>query len=650
MPNTLFTSYTPLSNHQQGQFGLFWMLALLGCGALYWLGLDSIFLLDDSPNLETLSHIHDNDVLNGMLTFATEGDAGRLGRPISLLSFAAQYYAWDSDPWSFKYINLMIHLLTGSLLFWLVLRIAQCLQLTARHGAYLALFSAGIWLIHPLQASTVLYVVQRMTQLSALFTVLGLLGYVMGRQHLAVGNLKRGWLLTSASIIFGGILATLSKENGVLLVFFVWALEASLLRQLPTPRYWRLWMAAFIYLPIIAFISLFIINYQSMILGTYAIRDFALGERLLTEARILSNYLAKITLLLPRDYSVFHDDVAISRSWFEPVTTLPSVLLILGLFASAVRLRKTYPIYAFAIFWFFAGHILESSVIGLVPYFEHRNYLPLFGIVLAMVYSAQRILAYIRTHYTPLAAKVLAVLGLALFPALTFSQVQLWSQPFLQAMLWADSKPNSRYAQSHAASLMEKLKHYELAQRYYAQMLESFPNDSGAAMLWFTLYSLHPEQVKPIALPVLLKNLQSGNIDTATISGLNYLLETCASTPCALSNADLTQIFAAIWQNPQSKLALYKAPLHYLEALFALREARYQAALDALDQAIVVKREVSWQLFKVNILISLQRFPEATSLLQQLRAQLSPVNLRLYTEQLRGLQLRLDARQTAVTH
>lgn len=650
MPNTPFTSYTPLSAPQQGQFGLFWMLSLLSCVAVYWVGLDSIFLLDDSPNLETLSHIHDNDLLNGMLTFATEGDAGRLGRPISLLSFAAQYYAWDSDPWSFKYVNLMIHLLTGSLLFWLVLRIAQCLQLTARHGAYLALFSAGIWLVHPLQASTVLYVVQRMTQLSALFTVLGLLAYVMGRQHLAVGNLKRGWILTCSGIVFGGILATLSKENGVLLVFFVWALEASLLRQLPKPRYWRLWMTAFIYLPILAFVLLFVVNYQQMILGTYAIRDFTLGERLLTEARILSNYLAKITLLSPRDYAVFHDDVSISRSWFEPVTTLPSVLLMLGLFASALHLRKTYPIYAFAIFWFFAGHILESSVIGLVPYFEHRNYLPLFGIVFGMVYSAQRILAYVRTHYTPRAAQVLAVLGLALFPALTFSQAQLWSQPFLQAVLWADSKPNSRYAQSHAASLMEKLKRYELAQTYYARMLVSFPKDSGAGMLWFALYSLHPEQVKPIALPVLLKNLQFGNIDTATISGLNFLLESCASSNCTLSNADLTHIFAAAWQNPQSQLALYKAPLHYLEALFALREARYQAALDALDHAIASKREVSWQLFKVNLLISLQRYPEARNLLQQLQTQLSPVNLRLYAESLRGLQQRLDQRQTALTH
>ena len=137
---------------------------------LYWPGLNGEFILDDLPNLGGLSHIDNQSYpLNHHLLFVLEGTAGRLGRPISLLTFAAQAQNWPHNPWAFKYVNLMLHLLNACLLAWMIYRLTRLMSLPERQANWLLVFATGLWLIHPIQVSSVLYVVQRMTELSALF-------------------------------------------------------------------------------------------------------------------------------------------------------------------------------------------------------------------------------------------------------------------------------------------------------------------------------------------------------------------------------------------------------------------------------------------------------------------------------------------------
>ena len=71
---------------------------------------------------------------------------------------------------------------------------------------WMALLSAGVWLLHPMQLTSVLYAVQRMTSLSALFVFLGLLGYVYGRRHIQRGE-NRGFVLMAFSIGAGSVLS-----------------------------------------------------------------------------------------------------------------------------------------------------------------------------------------------------------------------------------------------------------------------------------------------------------------------------------------------------------------------------------------------------------------------------------------------------------
>src|SRR3546814_5561048 len=70
---------------------------------------------------------------------------------------------------------------------------------------------AARWALHPMQVSTVLYVVQRMTELAALFSLLGLICYVYGRQFVA--RPIAAWTWMASGIGFFGLLAALSKES-----------------------------------------------------------------------------------------------------------------------------------------------------------------------------------------------------------------------------------------------------------------------------------------------------------------------------------------------------------------------------------------------------------------------------------------------------
>ena len=61
-------------------------------------------------------------------------------------------------------------------------------------------------------------------------------------------------------------------------------------------------------------------------------------------------------------------------------------MFLAGLFALAIYLARRERLVSFCILWFFINLVIESSVIGLELIFEHRLYLPMFGIALVSSY------------------------------------------------------------------------------------------------------------------------------------------------------------------------------------------------------------------------------------------------------------------------
>ncbi|MCV6637465.1 hypothetical protein [Candidatus Albibeggiatoa sp. nov. NOAA] len=628
-------------------------LVLLFTAGLYGQGLNGVFIFDDDQNLGYLSLIDKTDYWVTTAQFLSEGMAGTLGRPISLLSFALQHEAYPDNIQALKAVNIILHLLNGCLVFLFIALLARLLKFSTQHGLFLALCTASIWLLNPLQVSTVLYVIQRMTQFATFFSLLGLVVYLLGREAIAYNKPIRGFLLVSGGIGLGLILAAFSKENGILLALLVLVLEWTVLSQYTKPRYWTAWLALFAYLPMILLLLYFtgvvssirqialndlllylgllavtIILIETMvwawvkktqwkkrfralfytplaltilaysfnpdvILNSYAIRDFTLTERLLTQARILIEYIAKMTLVYPVDFGLFHDDYIISRGLYDPTETALAVTVILSLIGFALWTRKIYPFIAFGILWFFAGHILESSFVGLVLYFEHRNYLPSIGIIFVLVYGFWVLMQSIAPRHKYLFSGF-AVLWLLAGMSLTWSEIALWSNPVKQAGVWAAYKPESRYAQSQAASIAVQLDKPEIAEQYYHKMLRTFPEDSDPYMMLLLLACHYPDDVvMPDIQQEILPHLQQQTVNTGSLSSIIMLLDELDQCE-KLSIQDMDMIFNALIHNAKtSNLAI----IYNLYALFKAQMGDYLAAIDAISQSLDLSEQRSPELY-----------------------------------------------------
>ena len=76
-----------------------WLCLLLLVGATsYGPGLGGAFLLDDYQNLKTLERMTAPVTPEQLGSVVFSGVAGDLGRPLPMLSFAAQYTSWPAPP------------------------------------------------------------------------------------------------------------------------------------------------------------------------------------------------------------------------------------------------------------------------------------------------------------------------------------------------------------------------------------------------------------------------------------------------------------------------------------------------------------------------------------------------------------------------
>jgi tetratricopeptide (TPR) repeat protein len=592
--------------------GLLFLLALLVAAALYWPGLNGAFILDDDENLQRLSELSSPLSASGLIDFLSSRLAGPLGRPVSMLTFALQYEAWPSDPRAFKLVNLLIHLLNGVLVYGVLVAIQRVSRPAAFASPWIALAGAALWLVHPIHVSTVLYAVQRMTELSATFMLLGVLGYLVGRQHAALGRDAKalGWM--SLAVAFGIVLASLSKENGVMLPLYLIVLEFTLLREVARPRWWRAWSGTFLWLPVAA-LGVYLATQLPQYQAVYAQRDFGMAERLLTQARVLTDYLFKIVLPRPAAFGLFFDDFAVSRGWLSPPTTLPAVAFVGALLAGAVVLRRRAPVLAFGLLWFFAGHVLESTFLPLELYYEHRNYLPALGILFAGAFYAGRLLARLGT--SPLgqpAIVALAVLGLA-YPAVTWTQTDLWGHPMRQAVVWAAERPDSPRAVERAGAMMAIGGRTPEALRYFVQLAERFPDQAIGHYQWLLLACVDQAVPRP-PWDALVARSREARMSYGVLGTLDALLGLREQGRCGhVPQRMVTEAIEALQMG--GNYATRSARLRVAHARSLQLEGRTNEALAALEKAYAELPRPEIALLQARWLLESGRADEAVRLL-----------------------------------
>lgn len=519
----------------------------------YFPGLHGGFLFDDYANLPSLGETGPITHWDTFWRYITSGTADPTGRPIALLSFLFDAHDWPASPYPFKRTNLLIHLLNGALLFILLQRLGAAVTTDGKQASVRAALAAAtgatLWMAHPLFVSTTLYIVQREAMLPATFTLLGLLAWLRGRRVMTEGAMAKGlaWIVAGLGVCTA--LAFFSKANGMLLPALALVLELVLLRtcerdlqRVSPPRSYARAMVLLGGLPTLA-ITLYLLHagWHGLTAGISDARPWTLGQRLITEPRILLTYLHMLWLPTPFTAGLFNDQIKASASLLNPWTTLPSIIIVVSLIVGAWRTRHRWPFLATAILFFFVGQSIESSTIALELFFEHRNYLPsllTFWPLALWLFDASPALSHpdtdgaIGTRYDmPVLADdsssrppwrypkyLLAFAAVAGLLLMTWSRAALWGNTHDQALLWAQLNPSSPRAQAFAAQAEVASGHPELAIRRLQPALAAAPTEVQ------------------LALNLVAARCATGDLDRVTLASAEHALATARDSGSLLSS------------------------------------------------------------------------------------------------------------------
>lgn len=563
--------------------------------AVYWPGLQGGFFFDDGPSI-----LEPEGVRLGTLSLESlhdawrSGGAGPTGRPVAHLSFALNhYFGGGFDPFAFKATNLAIHFACGALVFCLALLLLASARpgTKPQHRTIVAGVVAALWLLHPIQLLPVLHVVQRMTSLSALFLLAALLLHLRGREH--GGRAGVAMLVFAWGVLWP--LSVLTKETGVLFPLFALAWEVTVRRAARggLDRFARglVLLAGILLAAVVAYV---LSPRGQWLWSNYDFRPFSPLERVWTETRVIWFYLGLIAAPRLEALGLYHDDFALSTGLLAPWTTLASTLGILALGWLAWWTRGRAPLVAFGIAWFLVGHGMESTVLPLELAHEHRNYVPIFGVLVAagaLLAAALDSKAERRTI-----GVVLAGTALAYFPFVTALRAHQFGEDVRRTQIEAQHHRTSARAQYEAALVLSAFPEsadrnspaHSFARNHFQLAGELDPDFKWGLL---GLVHLHCKAKMPAAqadVTELGRRLRHARFPPGDRNVLYAVKEMSVDSGICLQRADVDGLFAAALANPD--VSLYNAAiLHSWHADYLwLREGDMRAARDALRRSLAI--------------------------------------------------------------
>lgn len=585
-----------------------WLLpiALLITAAVYWPGLSGSWLFDDYPNIVDNPGVQPHEAsVPALVRAALSSPASEFKRPLASLSFAANYLAGGLNPWGWKLFNLVVHLLNGVLVFLL----ARMLLLAApspscppanegerRRSDIVAALIAAAWMLLPINLTAVLYVVQREESMANLFVLLGLTGYVAARRSMlrsCEGGGWRGLALCAASIILATLVGLLAKETAAMLPLYAFLVEWILFRfdrasrsagahpvrnnasgedlaahRARSCKDWRIagLFVAVLVLPLLAGLTWLLPNVLNA--ANWAMRDFTLGTRLLSEARIICNYIAWTLLPTPQALSFYHDQFRISTGLLSPWTTLTGLLGIAVLVALVFWLRRRQPLVALGIALYLGCHVMTGTIIPLELVYEHRNYFASFGVLLAAIpwlaaIPSRTVQPSVHRHDWLLPRRTLLVCLLLWWTGMTAATAYAWGDPLRLAQDLAARAPDSPRAQYELGRIYIIYSHYDPASPYtrlaYAPLEKaaSFPESSilpQQALIFMNSRMGLP--LKPQWWDSMIAKLKARKPGVQDESSLAALAQCARDGACPLPTDRMMQAFEAALNHPMPSARL----------------------------------------------------------------------------------------------
>jgi len=453
---------------------------------------DDISSIIKNPSIKDIHHIINSQTIHD-------------NRLIGNLTFALNYQLHELNVVGYHIFNLLIHLLNALLVYWLVILtfktpyVSAYLQKdvlkTSDPYRWIPLFTALLFVSHPIQTQAVTYIVQRFASLSTLFYLVSLVMYIKARG--SDSSKRAGYAFFAASIL-SAVLAMRTKEIAFTLPVMVFLYEFMFFPG-DIKKRMRYLLVLLLLLLTMFIIPLSMMLTQSGSTGVKGIDELtkmagyaevSRWDYLNTQFRVIVTYIR--LLFLPIHQNLDYDYL-IYGTFFTPSVFL-SFFILLGVFCWGIYLlyrsyksdqsnRCWYRLISFGVFWFFVTLSVESSIIPIQDLiYEHRLYLPSVGFFMAFM-SGVGFLYDRPANQTNGVAKVfipvmiLIVIGLSLT---AYARNFAWSD---KVTLWEDVVKKSP----------DKIRpHYNLAEAYQEQ-----GRLDDAVREYRTAINLRPDLVEP---------------------------------------------------------------------------------------------------------------------------------------------------------
>jgi|GEM_PF-2279797 len=576
---------------------------------IFFPGLSGPLLLDDIPNLYRLSFFNQDPNYDLFKYYQELFEQGKYARPLSFLTFAAQYKSWPLGIFNFKLVNLIIHFINALLIAILTYQLANFFfpnNTSASQKTWFILISTFLWVIHPIQHSSVFYVVQRMTLLSSFFMLIGMNYYLYTRT-------KKNFLSTFKEFIiffsFMGlilVLAIISKGNGLLLCLYILLIEYMYgIKNNEKPKWLKRFLIIYTLIPLLLF-SIYMLNKWEMLSHLGEIRGFSPIERLMTETRILFDYGAYI--LFPDIFNggLFHDNIKVSKSLFSPISTIACVAGIIAILLFTYIKRRSYPILFFIPIWFLISHLIESTIIPLELYFEHRNYLASICLIWGILY----LFFFSRTHFPKISLYTL-VIYLSIIILLGYQSAKIWSSEENIVINWAIPKNNSARSYFFIAEFWQKRGRIDKVIETYDKAAKNLDNNMFIRMSQL-IHRCQGKSDTEMLITKLIKDIPQLQ-STITVNTLVHpLFKQFKQGNChSLNREYMLKIMSELINHKAHDKPSILTDFYYISAKVEALSGNYNRALLLMDKSYELFPKVNVALIQAQWLASSKMYPIA---------------------------------------
>lgn len=540
------------------------------------------------------------------------------------------------DPFSYRLVNLAIHITTGLFLFYLVRTL--CLRLSRQkffveHATLIGFVTSALFLLHPIQTQTVSYVIQaRIEGLASCFAVMIIFFFV----HSIIA--KQLWVrLLSMTLLFAwGLLSWGTKEMIVVVPVLLWVVDWFFMSQESWDEFkTHIWLHVLFdlffigitlhymspkYAADVALLKTASGNNRGNVLTTNAYDIITPFQFFYSEFKVVLHYI--VMFFWPFNASVEYD-WRISPGFFS-FDALAPLFCLLILYGSAfyVMLKKRGSFFFFGLLWFLICVAPRSSIIPSPELVcDYKTYLAsvglLFVIAVALVFIVKKVVDFIlalqpvKTSKMATANIYLVVMAVIFLPIgiaasmhnkMWESCITFWAHNIESAPTKARVYNNYGVALNEAGRIDESIKAYQKAidlDKYYSDPLSN------------------------IAVAYCLKN----EIDKA-IDSLRRALTICPNYPEAYNNLGTLFIRQKRYDEAERMLAQaislrgYYGKAYYNLGRLYLEKNQPEVAWNCFKKAVEGDLDTPDGFFTFGQMsMQLKKFPEAAYAFEQIIAR-----------------------------